>query len=57
MGKMSFDNKTVLGIDVGTKRVGVSSADKDIKIATPFKAFKREGGVAESEILLSLIHI
>lgn len=44
---MSF----ILGIDVGSKRVGVAIADDQLKLPTPIGTFARARGQAEQEIL------
>ncbi len=44
---MSF----LLGLDVGSKRVGVAIADNNLRIATPIDTFNRARGEAEREIL------
>ena len=41
----------ILGLDVGTKRVGIALGDDTTSVATPIDAFDRAQGRAESQIL------
>ena len=39
--KVQLDNKSrLLGVDMGTKRIGVSICDENRKIATPFETIE-----------------
>ena len=39
--KVQLDNKSrLLGVDMGTKRIGISISDENRKIATPFETLK-----------------
>ena len=40
----------VLGLDVGTKRVGVAIGDESTKVATPLDTFERAQGRAEARL-------
>lgn len=41
----------ILGLDIGTKRIGVAIADSDIGVAVPIGTFSRAQGMAEKAIL------
>jgi putative Holliday junction resolvase len=41
----------LLGLDIGTLRIGVALAESSTKIVSPFKGFKVTAGVAQREIL------
>ena len=40
----------ILALDVGTKRVGIALGDEETKLASPFDAFPKAQGRAESQI-------
>lgn len=43
--------KNLLGVDVGTKRVGTALCEKGTRLAVPYKCFERGGGKAERAVL------
>lgn len=49
-----MSSRTLIGLDVGEKRIGVAVADDGIRIAVPFAAIEVDGGEIEAiaEIVL-----
>ncbi|RIK99741.1 MAG: Holliday junction resolvase RuvX, partial [Proteobacteria bacterium] len=41
----------MLGLDIGTKRVGTALSNSGSNLATPYRTYSRESGQAEREIL------
>lgn len=48
-------NKRIIGIDVGTKTIGVSLSDKDHNIATPKFTIKRKSNEKDIKLLMDYI--
>ena len=42
---------TILGLDIGEKRIGVAAVDPEVRVPFPVETFSRARGVAEKEIL------
>lgn len=49
------DNARLLGLDIGTKRIGLALSDTSLMIATPFQTLERDGFKKVAKVLVQII--